>query len=271
MKIASFLLSFALISVTQGTAFAISKGIIGDDSRVLSHDPKVGRLHDSSGDAGCTGTLISQSCAVTAGHCISTLYTIQFNTPENSFRGPVGSHSRDTYTIDRKTIARENRPATDEDWAVFQIQKHKPVSKLERWFASHFQKNSKIENYPMSEGYYPGAIQGFYEISAAPNSPGEEITITGYGSDTNLKMDRTQRSAEGKLLNISLRLSPFALLYDVDTTSGTSGSALINKKTGKIIGVHNAFLRSYNMGTSINLATRFQDAINDCLRRENSN
>ena len=242
VKTISLAIIFVSLSITSSWSFDISKGVIGDDDRVITHDAKIGRLHFKSGQAGCTGTLISKSCGITAGHCKDSMFSIEFNVPSNSSSGPVHSKSRDKYKIDRNSIVLQYNALDDEDWAVFRIIEHKPISKISRWFSKHFEKNSKIENYPKQEGYFPGEIQKYYDFTTTKNFPGDGISITGYGFDKNKYLDRVQRSADGQLIDKHSVFSPFAIFHNVDTTPGQSGAAIIDTTSGKIIGVHNAFV-----------------------------
>ncbi len=255
------------VSVAHG---AINKGVLGNDSRVISHNTKIGRLKFSTGQPGCTATLISKSCAISAGHCNNTFNAIDFNVPTDVLVGLDSSKSRDRYQIDKSSIVFQNDDLTDEDWAVFQIKKHKKISKISRWFARHFEKNSNIDKYPVDQAYYPGDMQGHYEIDYGSSFAGTLVSVIGYGTDKDPRLNSIQRSAHGILLAKKLSFSPFSLTHDVDTTPGDSGAPIINLENNKIIAVHTAFnsTRGYNLGTSINLTKRFRDAIADCLERE---
>lgn len=84
-------------------AFASNKSICGRDNREISSDPKVGRALDSAGaTAGCSLTLISKSCAISAGHCINELKIAEFNTPPSKDGELQHPPFEDVYLIDQK-------------------------------------------------------------------------------------------------------------------------------------------------------------------------
>ena len=76
-NIGSFILALLL---TTGVN-AAEKSICGTDDRVPSSLPKIGRLLGKMSDpGGCTVTMISKTCAISAGHCDSTFGIAQFAT-----------------------------------------------------------------------------------------------------------------------------------------------------------------------------------------------
>ena len=57
------------------------KSICGaTDDREFSNDPKMGRVNDGEASV-CTVTLISETCAISAGHCRWLFNEVSFNVP----------------------------------------------------------------------------------------------------------------------------------------------------------------------------------------------
>lgn len=227
---------------------ASEKSICGQiDSRQPSFDQAVGRLltHPTGRDA-CTGTLISERCAITAGHCLGYSW-MEFNVPQS-----VGGKIRyaapsDLYQRDRVFGREELMPG--HDWLVFSLKPNQVSGKL------------------------PGQVQGFYKVE--DHYPqGNLLRITGYGMHSDEKLTYTQQSAEGELKKIVA--SDFLIEHRVDTYGGNSGSAIVDVLTGKIIGIHthgdcvdsDSFPNSSNMGTLVWGNLKLQQAIKACLEAQ---
>ncbi len=239
-----------LITLLPFTIFATDKSICGMDDRVPSADPKVGRsLETATARAGCTVTLISNSCAISVGHCKSTLNVIEFNTPTSDRRGIRHPGPKDIYLADRSTIKSKDNGQGD-DWAVFKIK-----------------ANEKT-------GLLPGQAQGFYEIAKEVPEVGTILTITGYGSDTEVERKFAQQNNIGPLMVVGGdyygQFRPALLEHRVDTMGGNSGSSIINLETSEIVGVHShggcyTNDSSKNAGTFLQLHPEFKAAVESCL------
>ena len=74
-----------------------------------STERRVGRLLNASMNALCSGGLIStNSCYLTAGHCVSsgTVFTVEFNCPPSTTGGSiVHPGPQDQYPVDYATLA----------------------------------------------------------------------------------------------------------------------------------------------------------------------
>lgn len=228
--------------------YAFEKSICGQmDSRQPSNESAVGRLlsHPAGRDA-CTATLISERCAITAGHC--NAYTwMEFNVPPSSGGKLNYALPSDLYQRDRVFGREEIMPGYD--WLVFSLRPNQLT------------------------GLHAGAVQGFYQI--AEDYPlGGLLRITGYGMHSDESLTYTQQSAEGELKLINQ--TQLMIEHRVDTYGGNSGSAIVDLESGKIIGVHthgdcvdsDNFPNSSNMGTLIWGNEKFKKAIQACIEAQ---
>lgn len=245
MKVISTLIIFYSLS-----SFAVGqKTICGEvDDRILSSDPKVGRLMSElkATAAVCTVTMISKSCGVTAGHCLSTFKFVQFNTPESSESGVIElSDPKDTYEIDESKS--ESLDNSFSDWGVVKIKPNNDT------------------------GEYAGDAQGFYKVNTETKPLVEQdVSITGYGSDG---QKNERHFAQKKHQGVVERISKRYIYHTVDTTGGNSGSSLLDESLSEVIGVHtNGGCRwrgGTNKATRIHKNKAFIKAINKCLDSEN--
>ena len=227
-------------------SYADSKSICGsNDDRTLSYEPKVGRLSTLENNKGCTATLISDSCAITAGHCKTVLIRAEFNTPESIGGIPQPSQKEDVYLINQDTIDLQDA-GPGKDWAVFKFKRNQYTNKL------------------------PGEVQGNYDVSFKSVRKGNKIRITGYGVD---RIDATgnfaQQTHTGNLKTVGTLINKSHLRHTADTTGGNSGSSIILESTQEIIGIHShaGCNRSggANQGTLIKKHKKLIAAIKTCL------
>ncbi|WP_081415551.1 T9SS type A sorting domain-containing protein [Aquimarina latercula] len=176
------------------------------DDRVDSADDAIGRIVP----IGCTGWIITNGKLVTAGHCVgSRAEIIEFNVPKsNPDRTIVHPGPEDQYPIGNFVSPYPNSPSQANDWAVFD------------GFA-----NSQT-------GQTPIQGQGA-SYNVTQDTPGANITITGFGTDTGID-NQTQQIHTGPL---SSSTNTF-VRYRTDTTGGNSGSPIIDTATGNAVGVH---------------------------------
>ncbi|MFG1482656.1 trypsin-like serine protease [Halobacteriovorax sp. HFRX-2_2] len=234
--------------------FAMDKTICGMDERVPSSDPKVGRSLERARDkAGCTVTLVSNSCAISVGHCAATFNVIEFNTPPSTRRGIAHPDPKDIYQADKATIKYKSNGQGD-DWAVFKIKPHKTT------------------------GLLPGQAQGFYPIAKEAPAEGTLLSITGYGNDNEFERKFAQQNNIGPLTEIGGDYygshRPAILNHRVDTMGGNSGSSILDLNTGEIVGVHShggcygSNESNANAGTVLQLHPEFKAAVENCLASE---
>ena len=216
------------------------KSICGNtDDREFSSDPKIGRVNDGEASV-CTVTLISDTCAISAGHCRWLLNEVSFNVP-NTREGKLGrSIPKDRYVVDRDSIYFANNGVGD-DYAVFKLLPNPITNKL------------------------PGEVQGYYDVSTERPNPGDRIYITGYGKDTRVNRNHSQQFHMASIL----RTQGNIMTHNIDTRFGNSGSVIIDSVTKKIIGIHTHggcyAGGGANYGTLIFGHTRLKRILQSCL------
>lgn len=238
-----------LLSLTLINANASQKSICGEnDDRVVSFENKIGRLFMDETHKGCTVTMISDKCGVSAGHCLPVLKYAEFNTPLSVDGQAQASDPRDVYPVIESSIVFEDE-GPGKDWAVFELGQNEITGKL------------------------PGAVQGFLDVSFKKPRRGISLRITGYGRD-NDDLDRNfaQQTNTGKLQSVgSIFFGTTMLTHTVDTMGGNSGSTIINDKTQEVIGIHTHggchSSGGSNKGTLISTHSKLREAIKACLSK----
>ena len=202
----------AMRSVDYGLAPTVEESICGPtDDRVLSSDPRSARILP----IGCTGWLIDdcKQCFLTAGHCASGTSTIQFNVPLSNSNGSLNHPGpQDQYTVDASSMQDNGGQGTGNDWAYFGT------------FAN------------TNTGLTAAQAQGSTFVLANPPSvAGNDIRITGYGTDSSPSTsNQVQQTNVGPMVTSSGSL----VQYATDTTGGNSGSPVIWEQTGQAVGIH---------------------------------
>jgi V8-like Glu-specific endopeptidase len=228
------------------SAFSQTKSLCGGDDRTYSYDEKIGRIVESlDNKRGCTATMISSDCAITAGHCVEIMNYIQFNVPHPQGDDVVTvSAPEDTFTPNKKTIQFVDK-GWGKDWAVFKVNPNAVTGKL------------------------PGDIYGYYPVTFNKPKKRSMLRITGYGSMRgNERESNLQRTATGKLKGFSVLFGK-SFTYKVDTEPGNSGSVVIDENTKSIIGIHTSGgcmeTGGENRGTIIYKNKELISAIKSCL------
>lgn len=200
-------IGFTIHEVGVGENDPGSKSQCGStDDRVDSTDNAIGRIVP----IGCTGWIITNGRLVTAGHCVgSRAQLIEFNVPKsNPDRTIVHPGPEDQYPIGNFVTPYTNNPSQANDWAVFTAS-----------------ANSQT-------GQTPIQAQG-KSFNVVQSAPGNNITITGFGTDTGVD-NQTQQTHTGPLSSVTNTF----VRYRTDTTGGNSGSPIIDAATGNAVGVH---------------------------------
>lgn len=240
-----FLLA-ALVMMTN-SAYTKPLSICGDrDDRVLSYDTKIGRLSSGNKHIGCTVTMISDKCGVTAGHCEKALEYAEFDVPMSKRNGkPTPAKLENKYYVDSFEL-QSGKLNIGNDWAVVKFKKNDITNR------------------------YPGNVQGYYKLGLRVPSVRERIVITGHGID-NDDRDRNgvQQTHFGYIRYTDRNMA--VMVYDVDTMGGNSGSTILNERN-EIIGIHtnggcdNPELQS-NIGIMLRDKKDLRIAIKKCLAR----
>lgn len=199
----------------------------------------------------CTATLISSSCAVTAGHCVAVLERGSFRVPLSHHRSgePLRSKPEDTYSVDRQSIQFESG-GPGRDYAVFRFTENALTKKL------------------------PGDVYGYADIEFEKSDeavPYKTVELVGYGKDyAPKKWNHVQQASLGKLVG----LEGSRIYHRADTLSGNSGAPIFAKGTQRLIGIHAQGACHHdrfqaNIGTSISRYEPFREAVYKCLQTEN--
>ncbi|MCT4641938.1 MAG: trypsin-like serine protease [Bacteriovoracaceae bacterium] len=236
-----------ITTILSTTIFSQEKTICGEtDDRIRAYNMKIGRLSTGDKHKGCTVTMISESCGITAGHCEKVLDYAEFNPPLSTKTGmPRAAALEDKYYIDKDSIDMQYN-GLGMDWAIVKFKPNEMTGKL------------------------PGQINGYYDVSFEGIKRGSEVIITGYGLDQDdPEKNFTLQTHKGKVSSVGFWNK--VLKYSVDTMGGNSGSSIIDAKTGKIVGIHTnggcTSSSGKNQGVAIKYNRKLQAAIKKCLAR----
>jgi V8-like Glu-specific endopeptidase len=185
------------------------------DDRVPSTERRVGRLLNGSMNALCSGGLIStNSCYLTAGHCVSsgTVFTVEFNCPPSTAGGSiVHPGPQDQYPVNYSTLASLNG-GVGNDWCIARL------------------NNNTTTGLPAS------LVQGHYAL-ATSLPPVQSVTrITGFGSASGV-LNLANKTHTGPLVT-SGGTGGTTVQYQVDTTGGNSGSSVVRESNQTVFGIH---------------------------------
>ncbi|MDP7008884.1 MAG: hypothetical protein QGI78_04860 [Phycisphaerales bacterium] len=184
------------------------------DNRILSDDPRVGRVHPN----GCTAWIFDDTnhCFLTAGHCVESSFdVIEFNVPLSNNTGEYQHPGpEDQYIIDPESLQYAYESIGD-DWGYFGC----------------FPNTETLLTPSQAQG-------GWIETNRTPPEVyGQTIRITGFGS-TSSPVDPTWNGAQKTHTGPYNFRNGSILGYAVDTTGGNSGSPVLNEETNKAIGIH---------------------------------
>lgn len=198
-------------TIMTGSPNPLPMSLCAEDDRELSFDNRSARVLPAQ----CTAFMIDDQTHnfLTAGHCRNGLNVVQFNVPMSTAGGGlVNPGPEDQYPVDPSSIQFKFAGLGD-DWAYFGV-------------------------FPNSNtGLTPYQAEGVFHTLAvaAPPVTNQTIRITGYGVDTTPAMyNSVQQTSTGPYTE---RVGSI-IRYFVDTTSGNSGSAVIDLTTGLCIGIH---------------------------------
>lgn len=237
------------------------------DDRILSFDPKVGRLSKEGSHQGCVATLISKNCVITVGECAEDRDYVEFNVPVSIAGIPQASLPEDTYYVSKGTAAFEKNGIGGQ-WAVLKLEPNKLTGKL------------------------PGDVQGFYRVATGGYRNNEPIRVVQFSyalNDTDYvrsgdvianangdSMHFAQQVSHGRLVKAGIFLIPQIIEHDADTSYGSWGAPVISERTNEVVGISThggcqakymvpAGARYTNSGTSVYGSRSFRKAIEACL------
>ncbi len=181
-------------------------GICGPvDTRVLSQDPRVGRLGGC-----CTMFLVNEFALATAGHCLSgTAGIVSFEVPLSDANGnPQYPPPEHQYAFAQGSATSVNG-GLGNDWCVV----------------------GAVRN--SNTGLYPGQAQGWFPWGAPPAFAGQTVAVTGYGSHANPTWSLAQKTHSGPRTGASTAV----LEFSVHVSGCNSGSPVIDLGAQRAIGI----------------------------------
>lgn len=226
---------------------AVTAGFLslcGADDRVPANFGPVGvtQAFDAEQNPGvCTVTLVSESCAITAGHCLPVIGRIHFGA--ETFRSDTRTGSKSSlsdFEVD-PSFVRALSTQIGNDWAVFRILPHQ------------------------ISGRFPGEIYGYLELELNPQAAvPSQLQTVAYGVSGRFAFDDLmQMQSEGGVLWDSNRI----LYHDLDTGLGSGGTVLIDQFNGKGYAIHThggCNTMGNNKATIIGRVPNLVRAIRDC-------
>jgi hypothetical protein len=173
-------------------------GICGADDRTPSSETWAARLLP----AGCSSSVYnSQSCMVSAGHCMGGGMVVQFNVPPSSAScNIVNPPIADQFPL---TAFLFSNGGVGQDWAVMTAGANNLGQK-------------PFERYGTTK-----------PIATTPPAVGQPLTIWGYGVDATCVKSQVQQTSSGSVVSVGSTL----INHDVDATFGNSGSGIIRNGT----------------------------------------
>jgi hypothetical protein len=206
----------------------------GEDTRVPSTDPAIGRLLPN----GCTAWIFddANNCMLSAGHCFPSQATvIQFNVPESLPDGTPVHPSPDFQFAADPTSVQRLAVGEGADWA---------------YFGCFPNSTTGLTAYDTQNAFVPIAP------APLPTEPQQVLTVRGFGTvepPVAGEWNRIQKDASGPYES---RIG-FRITYVVDTSAGNSGSPVLDTTTGQAIGIHGQ--GGCGEGSGANIGTAIQN------------
>ncbi|MGE3174685.1 MAG: trypsin-like serine protease [Planctomycetota bacterium] len=196
--------------VRIGEAAATTEGICGaSDTRVLSSDPRVGRIGSC-----CTTFLVDERNLVTAGHCLGGTggAIVHFNVPLSDAGGAA------------------QYPPPDDQYALLAGS----LTSVNGGLGNDYAVVATVRN--SNTGRYPGEAQGSW-FAPTPVPPGPapmQWTVTGYGTTA---VNPTWSLAQKSLTGPRQTQSSALLQFFITVTGCNSGSPVIGSNGTDVHGV----------------------------------
>jgi V8-like Glu-specific endopeptidase len=225
-----------LLSASLLSASVQPKSICSQDERIPSQISMVGSVTDAkSGNQGaCTITLVGDSCALTAGHCLHVLGEAEFLT-DSAGRLPQKPEMF-RYSVDKSWV-RALQSRIGNDWAVVRLRPNALT------------------------GLLPGKVHGFVDVQLTPAVQSDSTLEVHAISRTEHRFELLKGSGRVLWLDGSI------IFHDLDTGAGSSGALLIDSATGRAVGIHThggCETMKNNKATYIALVPRLVTGIREC-------
>ncbi len=234
-----------LLLLNTITCFAYNKAICGNsDDRELSYKSAVGRILESpTATHGCTATMISKNCAISAGHCAPILNYVEFNTPLSINGELQHADEKDIYIVDKNSIILSR--GSGQDFVIFKL----------------------LPNQLTQES--AGTNQGFLKVNFKKVKRKAKLIMYSYGKSNDPQANYAQQLSQGNLKKIK---SNGKMYHKLDSAPGSSGAALLLADSEEIIGIHNGNgcqdLYAANRATAISTQPKLQAAIKECINSD---
>lgn len=202
--------AISVLPVLFALGSAQPQSICERDDRLPADAAAVGVVRSTSGkipEQFCTVTLVSDSCAVTAGHCLHVLERAYFQDPAGRMNSLAEDLSESSYRVNTASIhALQSRIGND--WAVFRLEPNEIT------------------------GLLPGKVHGFVEIELQDKAlPLGGLELTAYSRRENTF---ESLSSTGRVLFEDGTI----LFHDLDTSAGNSGALIFNSENRKAVAIH---------------------------------
>lgn len=241
---ASLLLTVLTTSLISTVSLADMCG--PTDDRVLSSDPKIGRLSRDGKNYGCTVTMISAKCGITSGTCTPNAAFAEFNPPLSVGGVAMPSRAEDSYRLDLSFYEFEETKKIGENWGVIKFEKN-PVTNR-----------------------YPGEVQGFYNLISKKIDKNAPIRVVSYGGDNSSETKTfAQQTSKGLATKPGIFLLPTIIEFNADTGWASSGSPIISEETNEVAGINThggCEVRLSNTGTFLYKNKKVLNAVAACLK-----
>ncbi|HKO50530.1 MAG TPA: trypsin-like peptidase domain-containing protein [Polyangiaceae bacterium] len=170
-----------------------------------------------SGKGWCTGTLIDEDLFLTAGHCLDNADSGTWKLPHEKGHVPLRSSelAREFVVDFRSEIsASPNAPSRKNSVEVVRLEEH---------------RLGGLDYAILRLSGRPGLQNGVTRISPGDSWPGAPIAILQHPLSEPMKI------GAGSVLTVQ----GSKIAYDtIDTSGGSSGSGILDARTGKLVGVH---------------------------------
>lgn len=229
------------------SSFYFSATAVNAFDRIPSHFAPVARLELSNGGA-CTATMISDHCALSAGHCVTEQMVMHFLPPDSYPSGERrDAKLENQFRVDTERVEFENS-GISEDWAVFWVYPHQLT------------------------GRSAGEQQGVVPLNQSLPRRGRDLIAYAHGIDERAPTkNRIQQLSTGQRSRSPFSPFPRALNHNLNLPSGASGALVLDPSSKVGVAIHSHYSEEMRIGYATRLSHQpLARAISRCLNRESS-